>query len=240
MKTLSATAYKHKDYTELSSEAFKPFTEAHEKRAQEKLDKNKFYQMWKQNPEYYKDAIDKAKKQALEDTKQENKVEKDRAWTLALQNEANEFNEYLSSTAYQRAAQDMQAAGINPGVMFAGGAGGAGSASAVLAQNDKAEQEQEQHEDKMHMQYMQGIFSLLGGIIGGGLSAAGSLGGAAMSNNAMLNSTLMQNSTRLHATKLNNSSREAIANARNISLEKIADMKNSRTKKSKYKKNFYQ
>lgn len=236
MKTLSATAYKHKDYTELSDEAFKPFTEAHKKRAQEKLAKNKFYKMWLEDPDYYKDAIESAEKQALEDTKQDDSVEKDRAWTLALQNEANQFNEYLSSTAYQRAAHDMQAAGINPGVMFAGGAGGAGSAGAVLAQNDKAEQEQEQHEDKMHMQYMQGIFSLLGGIIGGGLSAAGSLGGAAMSNNAMLNSALMHNSTRIHATKLNNTSREAIANARNISLEKIANMKNSQGKKSKYKK----
>lgn len=55
----------------------------------------------------------------------------------ALLNYQMKYNEYMSSTAYQRAMQDMQKAGINPIVAFAGGAKAASTPSAPSAQAPK-------------------------------------------------------------------------------------------------------
>lgn len=47
------------------------------------------------------------------------------AYQWASQNEQNRFTEYMDSTQYQRAVQDMLAAGVNPMIAFSGGAGSA-------------------------------------------------------------------------------------------------------------------
>lgn len=46
---------------------------------------------------------------------------------------ARAFNDYLSSTAYQRAVADMRAAGVNPGMIYSQGGQGASSPSSPAA-----------------------------------------------------------------------------------------------------------
>lgn len=55
-----------------------------------------------------------------------------------MQDKANAFNEKMSSTAYQRAVKDMQAAGINPLVAMSGGAKAASSPSSAMSSSPSA------------------------------------------------------------------------------------------------------
>lgn len=50
-----------------------------------------------------------------------------------MMDKANAYNTEMSNTAYQRAVQDMTAAGINPVVAFSGGAKGASTPSSAQA-----------------------------------------------------------------------------------------------------------
>lgn len=55
-----------------------------------------------------------------------------------MMDKANQFNKEMSSTAYQRAVHDMETAGINPIVAFAGGAKPASSPQSATAQSASA------------------------------------------------------------------------------------------------------
>lgn len=55
-----------------------------------------------------------------------------------MQDKANAFNKEMSSTAYQRAMQDMQKAGINPLIAFNQGATPASSPSSAQASSNSA------------------------------------------------------------------------------------------------------
>ena len=55
-----------------------------------------------------------------------------------MQDKANAFNEKMSSTAYQRAVQDMQKAGINPMIAMSGGAKAASSPSSAMSSSPSA------------------------------------------------------------------------------------------------------
>lgn len=90
-------------------------------------------------------------------------IARDRAWAEAQAQKQMDFQERMSSTAYQRAIQDLKAAGLNPALAYM--QGGAPSAAGAMATTSSTQQQAQLKRDEMLIRVIDTLLNGVGNII---------------------------------------------------------------------------
>lgn len=114
----------------------------------------------------------------------EDAIKADRAWAEAQAQKQMEFQERMSSTAYQRLVKDLEKAGLNPALAHQ--LQGASSALGAMAQSGSTQQQADLQRERSMFGLLEVLIMAVSGVASSAIGALGGVAGSKLRADAIL------------------------------------------------------